>query len=147
MGYNNTGVNTAAGYSRWRKDKPTFGSLNWYPAKNRYQDVEKEGQSAIYLPPAPKKEGWGWSKCELLRVTGCYFTDLYVGIDASWTDVSYISKNWFGQFSCAIRLSGPGMMINNNLFADLETALKECKNNYYRKINLENSDKFDSYIK
>ena len=130
VGYNNTGVNTAEGYSRWRKDKPNFRGLDWYPAKGRYQDVEKEGQRAIYLPPAPKNEGWWWNKCELLRVTGCYFTELYAGIDASWTDVSYIDKNWFGQLTYAIRLSGPGMMVNNNLFADMETALKIEKTNF-----------------
>ena len=124
VGYNNTGVNTAEGYSRWRKDEPNFRGLKWYPEAGRYGNVEKEGQRAIYLPPSPKVESWGWAKCELLRVTGCYFTELYVGIDASWTDVSYIDKNWFGQLTYAIRLSGPGMMVNNNLFADLETALK-----------------------
>ncbi|WP_020531996.1 NosD domain-containing protein [Flexithrix dorotheae] len=130
VGYNNTGVNTAAGYSRWRGDKPNFRGLNWYPEENRYKDVEKEGQRAIYLPPAPKREGSWWSKCELLRITGCYFTELYAGIDASWTDVSYIDKNWFGQLTYAIRLSGPGMMVNNNLFADLETALKIDNTNF-----------------
>ena len=124
VGYNNTGVDTANGYSRFRKDQPSFRALKWYPSEDRYDDVEKEGQRAIYLPPSPKVNDWGWAKCELLRVTGCYFTELYVGIDASWTDVSYIDKNWFGQLTYAIRLSGPGMMVHNNLFADLETALK-----------------------
>ncbi|TYA89251.1 hypothetical protein [Seonamhaeicola marinus] len=123
VGYNNTGVNTAEGYSRFRKDVPNFRELNWYPAKGRYDNVEKEGQRAIYLPPAPKGESWGWNKCELLRITGCYFTELYVAVEAAYTDVSYIDKNWFGQCTYALRLNGPGMMINNNLFADLETAL------------------------
>lgn len=123
VGYNNTGVNTADGYCRWRKDKPLFKSLHWYPSKDRYKNAEKEGQRALYLPEPPKREGWSWSKCELLRITGCHFTDLYVGVEAAYSDVSYIDKNWFGQLSYGIRLNGPGMMINNNLFADLETAL------------------------
>ena len=123
-GYNNTGVNTADGYSRFRGDEPNFRGLKWYPSEGRYNDVEKEGQRAIYLPPPPK--GNGYSKCELLRVSGCYFTDLYVGIDVYGSDVSYIDKNWFGQLTYGIRLNknGQGMMVNNNLFADLETALK-----------------------
>lgn len=123
VGYNNTGVNTAGGYSRMRKDEPGFRGLKWYPDEGRYNNVEKEGQRAIYLPRGPKSDSWGWSKCELLRITGCYFTELYVGIDAAYSDVSYIEKNWFGQLTYGIRLSGPGMVINNNLFADLETAL------------------------
>ncbi|MGC6432024.1 MAG: hypothetical protein ACON5F_13345 [Jejuia sp.] len=130
VGYNNTGVDTANGYSRFRKDTPNFRGLNWYPAKGRYKNVEKEGQRAIYLPSKPKIQGWGWGKCELLRITGCYFTEFYVGIDASWTDVSYINNNWFGQLTYGIRIDGPGMMIHNNLFADLETALKIKKTNF-----------------
>lgn len=130
VGYNNTGVDTAKGYSRFRKDKPNFRGLNWYPAKDRYENVEKEGQRAIYLPPKPKVKGWGWAKCELLRISGCYFTEFYVGVDASWTDVSYINNNWFGQLTYAIRLNGPGMMVQNNLFADLETALKIKNTNF-----------------
>jgi len=124
VGYNNTGVNTADGYSRFRGDEPNFRGLSWYPAEGRYQNVEREGQRAIYLPKAPL--GQGHSKCELLRVNGCYFTDLYVGIDIANCDVSYINNNWFGQLTYGIRLhgDGQGMMINNNLFADLETALK-----------------------
>lgn len=124
VGYNNTGVNTADGYSRFRGDEPNFRGLHWYPGKDRYQDVEKEGQRAIYLPAPPKGEGV--AKCELLRVSGCYFTDLYVGIDIAACDVSYIDKNWFGQLTYGVRLhgNGQGMMVNNNLFADLETALK-----------------------
>ncbi len=124
VGYNNTGVNTADGYSRFRGDEPNFRGLKWYPEKGRYDDVETEGQRAIVLPPPPKGEGV--AKCELLRVTGCYFTDLYVGVDVYGSDVSYIDKNWFGQLTYGIRLhkNGQGMMVNNNLFADLETALK-----------------------
>ncbi len=129
VGYNNTGVDTAGGYSRWRKDKPLFAGLNWYPADGRYEDVERDGQRAIYLP-AGKTGGAWWHKCELLRVTGCYFTELYAGIDASWTDVSYIDRNWFGQLTYAIRLSGPGMMVSNNLFADMECAVKVKNTNF-----------------
>jgi len=124
VGYNNTGVNTADGYSRFRGDEPNFRGLHWYPSKNRYKDIEAEGQRAIYLPKAPKGEGH--AKCELLRVTGCYFTELYVGIEVANSDVSYIDKNWFGQLTYGIRFhgAGQGMMVTNNLFADLETALK-----------------------
>ncbi|SOE23424.1 copper-binding protein (NosD) [Spirosomataceae bacterium TFI 002] len=123
VGYNNTGVNTAEGYSRFRGDEPNFRGLHWYPAKDRYDNVETEGQRAIYLPKAPKGEGV--SKCELLRVTSCYFTELYVGIDIANCDVSYINKNWFGQLTYGIRLhgDGQGMMVSDNLFADLETAM------------------------
>lgn len=123
VGYNNTGVNTAEGYSRFRGDEPNFRGLSWYPSKDRYENVENEGQRAIYLPKPPLGQGRG--KCELLRVTGCYFTDLYVGIDVANCDVSYIDRNWFGQLTYGIRLHGhgQGMMVNNNLFADLETAM------------------------
>ena len=123
VGYNNTGVNTADGYSRFRGDEPNFRGLHWYPAKDRYTNVEAEGQRAIVLPKAPKGEGV--SKCELLRVTGCYFTELYVGIEIADCDVSYINKNWFGQLTYGIRLegNGQGMMVSDNLFADLETAM------------------------
>lgn len=123
VGYNNTGVNTADGYSRFRNDEPNFRGLHWYPAKGRYQDTEEEGQRAVVLKKAPK--GKGVAKCELFRVTGCYFTDLYVAIDIADCDVSYIDKNWFGQLTYAIRLhgTGQGMMVSNNLFADLETGL------------------------
>tara|TARA_R110001592_G_scaffold151883_1_gene378795 strand:- start:60 stop:1451 length:1392 start_codon:yes stop_codon:yes gene_type:complete len=124
VGYNNTGVNTADGYSRFRNDEPNFRGLNWYPAKDRYKDVAAEGQRAIVLPKAPKGEGV--AKCELLRVTGCYFTELYVAIDIADCDVSYINKNWFGQLTYGILLhgNGQGMMASDNLFADLETAFK-----------------------
>ncbi|MDO6602834.1 NosD domain-containing protein [Arenibacter palladensis] len=123
VGYNNTGVNTADGYSRFRGDEPNFRGLHWYPAKDRYANVEEEGQRAIVLPKAPK--GKGVAKCELLRVTGCYFTELYVGIEIADCDVSYINKNWFGQLTYGIRLAGngQGMMVSDNLFADLETAM------------------------
>jgi len=125
VGYNNTGVNTAEGYSRFRGDEPNFRGLAWYPAKNRYKNIKEEGQRAIYLPPAPNQKN-GVSKCELLRVTSCYFTDLYTGIDMENCDVSYINKNWFGQmvYGIVLHKNGQGLMINNNLFADLETALK-----------------------
>ncbi|WP_339714283.1 NosD domain-containing protein [Cyclobacterium amurskyense] len=124
VGYNNTGVNTADGYSRFRNDEPNFRGLHWYPTEDRYKDVEAEGQRAIVLPKAPKGEGV--AKCELLRLTGCYFTELYVAIDIADCDVSYINKNWFGQLTYGIRLhgNGQGMMASDNLFADLETAFK-----------------------
>lgn len=127
VGYNNTGVNTADGYSRFRGDEPNFRGLHWYPAKDRYQDVEAEGQKAIVLPKAPS--GKGVAKCELLRVTGCYFTELYAAIDIADCDVSYIDKNWFGQLTYGIRLhgNGQGMMVSNNLFADMETAMVLAK--------------------
>jgi hypothetical protein len=127
VGYNNTGVNTADGYSRFRGDEPNFRGLHWYPSENRYKDVEAEGQRAIYLPKAPLGEGH--AKCELLRVKGCYFTDLFVGIDIANCDVSYINENWFGQLTYGIRLhgNGQGMMVSNNLFADLETAMSLSK--------------------
>ncbi len=124
VGYNNTGVNTADGYSRFRGDTPNFRGLHWYPSADRYNDIEKEGQRAIYLPAAPRLEE-GLAKCELLRVTGCYFTDLYIGVDVASCDVSYINKNWFGQLAYGVRIKGmaQGMMVSENLFADLETAL------------------------
>lgn len=123
VGYNNTGVNTADGYSRFRNDEPNFRGLHWYPSKDRYGNVEVEGQRALYLPPPPAGEGH--AKCELFRINGCYFTDVYVAIDMAASDVSYIQKNWFGQLTYAIRLhgNGQGMMVSENLFADLETAL------------------------
>jgi len=127
VGYNNTGVNTADGYSRFRGDEPNFRGLHWYPSEDRYKNVEKEGQRAIYLPAGPKGEGQ--AKCELLRITGCYFTDLYIAIDIAGSDVSYISKNWFGQLTYGVKLygNGQGMMVSDNLFADLETALSLAK--------------------
>lgn len=130
VGYNNTGVNTADGYSRFRGDEPNFRGLHWYPSEERYNDAEAEGQRAIFLPKAPKGEGI--AKCELLRITGCYFTDLYVGLDVANCDVSYIDKNWFGQLTYAIRFhgAGQGMMVGDNLFADLETALVLANPNF-----------------
>lgn len=127
VGYNNTGVNTADGYSRFRGDEPNFRGLHWYPAEDRYEDVEAEGQKAIFLPEAPRGEGT--SKCELLRVSGCYFTELYVAIDIADCDVSYINNNWFGQLTYGIRLhgNGQGMMVSDNLFADMETAMVLAK--------------------
>jgi len=117
-GYNNTGVNTADGYSRFRGDEPNFRGLHWYPGEGRYKNVEKEGQRAIVLPR-------GSGKIEMFRVTGCYFTDLYVGLDVAGSDVSYIDKNWFGQMTHGIRYHGTGQVtfISNNCFADLETAM------------------------
>ncbi len=122
VGYNNTGVNTADGYSRFRGDTPNFRGLSWYPSKERYEDVEEQGQRAIFLPNG--HYGKSVAKCELFRVTGCYFTDLYIALDVEYSDVSYINKNWFGQLTYAVRFgSAPGMMVSNNLFADLESAI------------------------
>jgi len=123
VGYNNTGVNTAEGFSRFRGDEPNFRGLHWYPSKERYPDVEAEGQRAVVLPDAPKGEGY--AKCELLRITACYFTDLYVAVDVANCDVSYINKSWFGQLTYGVRLQGVGqaMLVSDNIFADLETAL------------------------
>ncbi len=122
VGYNNTGVDTANGYSRFRGDTPDFRGLNWYPEKGRYEDVETQGQRAIFLPKG--HYGKSVAKCELFRVTGCYFTDLYVALDVEYSDVSYINKNWFGQLTYAMRFrKSPGMMVSNNLFADLESAV------------------------
>lgn len=123
VGYNNTGVNTAGGFSRFRNDKPDFRGLHWYPAKDRYNDAEAEGQRAVCLPE-PKVEK-GYAKCELFRITSCYFTDLYIGVDVANCDVSYISKCWFGQLVFGLKLQGVGqcMLVSNNVFADLETAL------------------------
>jgi len=117
MGHNNTGVDTAKGYSRFRGDKPNFRGLHWYPAKSRYADPEKEGQRALVFP-----KGW---KNELLRVNNCFFTDLYVGLELDHCDVSYITDSWFAQMTYGIRIKGsaPVAMIENNCFADLETAV------------------------
>ncbi len=120
VGHNNTDVDTARGYSRFRGDEPNFRGLRWYPAPGRYQDVEREGQRAIVIPPpAPGK------KPEMLRVTRCCFTDLYVGLEIAASDVSYLTDNWFGQMVYGIRYHGPGQgtFVANTCFADLETAL------------------------
>ena len=118
VGYNNTGVDTANGYSRMRGDQPNFRGLNWYPAKGRYQDVEKEGQRALFFPKGPGKN-------EMLRVNSCVFTDLYVGIETEYCDVCYITDSWFAQMVYGIRMEGhnPICMIKNNCFADLETGI------------------------
>ncbi|VGO22693.1 NosD domain-containing protein [Pontiella sulfatireligans] len=116
MGYNNTGVDTDKGYSRFRKDTPNFRGLHWWPSEDRYKNVEKEGQRALVF-----SKGW---KTELLRVNSCYFTDLYVGLEIAYCDVSYITDNWFAQMVYGIRLnSGPVATIENNCFADLETGV------------------------
>ena len=78
MGHNNTDVDTAQGYSRFRGDEPNFRGLRWYPAPGRYGDVEGEGQRAVVIPRG--KQG---QKPEQLRVTRCSFTDLYVGLDVA----------------------------------------------------------------
>lgn len=79
--------------------------------------MEKEGQQALVFP-----KGW---KNELLRVNSCYFTDLYVGLEIAYCDVSYIPDNWFAQLVCGIRIIGGSavILIKNNCFADLETGL------------------------
>ncbi|MFG0288357.1 MAG: NosD domain-containing protein [Rhodopirellula sp. JB044] len=116
MGYNNTGVDTDKGYSRFRNDEPNFRGLNWWPAEGRYGDVEKEGQRALVFTRRGKNE--------LLRVSRCYFTDLYVGLDVPYCDVAYITDNWFAQLVYGIRIQdGPVLTVNNNCFADLETGV------------------------
>jgi len=116
VGYNNTGVDTDSGYSRFRKDEPNFRGLNWWPAEGRYEDVEAEGQRALVFA-----DGW---KNELLRVNSCYFTDIYVGIDAPYCDVAYITDNWFAQLVYGIRIQASAVLtIENNCFADLETGV------------------------
>jgi hypothetical protein len=120
VGPNNTDVDTAHGYSRFRGDEPNFRGLRWHPRPGRYQDVEAEGQRAVVIPPP--KPG---QKPEQIRVTRCSFTDLYVGLDIAASDVSTITGNWFGQMVDGIRYHGPGQctFIANNCFADLETAM------------------------
>ncbi|MGC6455150.1 MAG: NosD domain-containing protein [Coraliomargaritaceae bacterium] len=116
VGYNNTGVDTESGYSRFRKDEPNFRGLNWWPAPERYENVEAEGQRALVFAP-------GW-KNELLRLNSCYFTDLYVGIDIPYCDVAYITENWFGQMVYGIRIQASAVLtVANNCFADLETGV------------------------
>lgn len=123
VGCNNTGVNTSDGFSRFHGDTPDFRGLHWYPAKDRYNNVENDGQRAVCLPEPGAERGY--AKCELFRITSCYFTDLYTGIEIANCDVSYINKCWFGQLAYGIRLKGVGqcMLVSDNLFADLETAL------------------------
>ena len=120
VGHNNTGVDTAAGYSRHRGDAPNFRGLNWYPAAGRYQDVEPEGQRALVIP-APVKD----AKPEFLRVNGCHFTDLYVGLEVATCDVAHITDTWFGQMVYGVRYHGIGQatFVSNCLFADMETGL------------------------
>lgn len=117
MGHNNTGVDTANGYCRCREDKPDFRGLNWYPAKDRYADPEKEGQRALVFP-----KGW---KIELVYINKCFFTDLFVGLEMDHCDVCYLTDNWFGNTVDGIRINGsaPIAMIKNTCFADLETAV------------------------
>ncbi len=118
VGYNNTGVDTANGYSRFRGDEPNFRGLHWYPAPDRYQDVEKEGQRAIVIKD---KSG----KCEMLSVNNCVFTEFYVGVETGSIDVCNITDSWFAQMTYGIRMSGqqPVLSIENNCFADLETGV------------------------
>ncbi|WP_242632132.1 NosD domain-containing protein [Rubripirellula amarantea] len=118
VGYNNTDVDTANGYSRFRGDEPNFRGLNWYPSKGRYKDAEKEGQRALFFPKGPGKN-------EMLRVNSCVFTDLYSGIETEYCDVCFITDSWFAQMVYGIRMQGhnPICMIKNNCFADLETGI------------------------
>lgn len=120
MGHNNTGVDTASGYSRFRGDEPNFRGLKWYPAPDRYRDAEAQGQRAIVIPPSDRD-----SKPELLRVNGCHFTDLYVGLDVAASDVSHITDSWFAQMVYGVRYhhKGQGTFVSNTVFADLETGL------------------------
>lgn len=118
VGHNNTDVDTARGYSRFRGDEPNFRGLHWYPAEGRYQDAEKQGQRALVFPEGPGKN-------EMLRINSCVFTDLYVGIETASCDVSYITDSWFAQMVYGVRMRGsaPVAMIENNCFADLETGI------------------------
>lgn len=118
VGHNNTDVDTASGYSRFRGDEPNFRGLHWYPAKGRYRDVEKEGQRALVFQSSGGKN-------EMMRVNNCVFTDLYVGVESDYCDVCFITDSWFAQMVHGIRLKGgaPGAMITNNLFADIETGV------------------------
>ncbi len=118
VGHNNTGVDTAAGYSRFRGDKPNFRGLSWYPAPGRYDDVERDGQRAIVIA-APG------GKREMLSVDSCVFTDLYVGIETASMDVGNITNSWFAQMTYGLRMRGsnPVLSIENNCFADLETGV------------------------
>lgn len=120
VGHNNTGVDTANGYSRMRGDMPNFRELKWYPAPGRYANVERDGQRAIVLKPGSKR-----CKPEMLRVFQCCFTDLYVGIDIEACDVTNICHSWFAQMVYGVRNHGPGQAtdISGNCFADLETAM------------------------
>jgi len=120
VGHNNTGVDTAGGYSRMQGDLPNFRELKWYPAPGRYADVERDGQRAIVLKPGSKR-----CKPEMLRVFQCCFTDLYVGIEIDVCDVTSICHSWFAQMVYGVRNHGPGQAtdISGNCFADLETAL------------------------
>jgi len=120
MGHNNTDVDTASGYSRFRGDEPNFRGLKWYPAEGRYNDVEAEGQRAIVIPSGGKN-----AKIELLNINGCHFTDLYIGVDVASCDVSHITNCWFAQMVYGVRYhsQGQGTFISNTLFADLETGL------------------------
>ncbi len=121
MGYNNTDVDTQKGYSRFRGDLPNFRGLFWYPTKDRYDDIEKEGQRAIVIEQSNPNE-----KPEMLSVDGCYFTDLYVGLEIFNCDVSNIHHSWFGQMVYGIRYhhAGQCIMMHDNCFADLETAIQ-----------------------
>ncbi|MEM6505262.1 MAG: NosD domain-containing protein [Planctomycetota bacterium] len=118
VGYNNTGVDTASGYSRFRGDEPNFRGLHWYPAPDRYNDIDKEGQRALVLTD-------GGGKCEMLAITDCVFTELYVGIETGSVDVCNITDSWFAQMAYGIRMRGhqPVLSIENNCFADIETGV------------------------
>ncbi len=120
MGHNNTGVDTANGYCRFRGDEPNFRGLKWYPSADRYDNVGAEGQRALVIPPAIEH-----CKSELLRVNGCHFTDLYVGLDIAGSDVSHITDCWFAQMVDGVRYhhKGQATFVSNTVFADLETAL------------------------
>ncbi|WP_305768785.1 NosD domain-containing protein [Candidatus Epulonipiscium viviparus] len=121
VGYNNTDVDTQNGYSRFKDNEPNFRRFCWYPAADRYTDIELEGQRAITISQAKASE-----KPEMLSIDSCYFTDLYVGLDIANCDVSNIRHSWFGQMVYGIRYHGAGqcIMMNDNCFADLETAIQ-----------------------
>ncbi len=120
VGHNNTDVDTQNGYSRFRGDEPNFRQLYWYPKKDRYENIEAEGQRAIVI-----KKSKQYEKPEMLTVDNCYFTDLYVGLDIANCDVSNIHHSWFAQMVYGIRYHSAGqcIMMHDNCFADLQTAI------------------------
>ncbi len=120
VGYNNTDVDTRIGYSRFRGDAPNFRGLRWYPQAGRYQDATQQGQRAITILPNGAGE-----KAEMLSVDSCYFTDLYVGLEVANCDVSNIRNCWFAQMVYGVRYHNAGqcIMMHDNCFADLETAI------------------------
>ncbi len=124
VGHNNTGVDTAGGYSRFKGDNPNFRELKWYPTKDRYENAEKDGQKAIVLK---QLEG---DKIEMFDMQYCYFTEVFTAVDVEASDVSTIHHCWFAQLVDGIVYHGPGQVfsLHDNCFADLETGVKMEQN-------------------